>query len=70
MLCLPLPRRSRLLGHVLDGGEVRWRVLPPYVPLVVTKHHVPPPVQPILNVPAGADRMTGLGSVGDSELMY
>ena len=46
---LALASAQEIAGHVLDGGEVRRRVLASYAALIVAEHHVHHPVQPILD---------------------
>ena len=42
-------------GHVLDCGEVGWRVAGPHPAFVVAEHHVHGPVQVVFDAPVIAD---------------
>lgn len=51
---LALAPTQEMAGHVLDRGEVRWRVLIADVELIVPKDHVHHPVQAVFNPPVAA----------------
>lgn len=57
---LALAPTQQIARHMLDRGEVGWRVVAPYATLIVPKDHVHHPVKTVFDTPVAAYRLAYL----------